>query len=430
VEEGKVKNAGSTVRAGTAVRVVVGEATGAAYVEHNDEAGLLAAARQAAAIARGGGAGEAKPLAGAAASETRYPMQRPLADVAIGERIDLLKGMSERAYAADERVAWVTTMLMDGERWISVAASDGTFAQDHQPSLVAVCSTTMAADGRREQAYSTRGVRQGYEVFGIDSFSPDDIADEAVAAARFNLEADPCPAGSMPVVLGAGGAGVLVHEAVGHGLEADFNRKGVSAYSGLVGEMVASPLVGIRDRGDLPGMRGSLNIDDEGVPVGDTPLIEGGRLVGYLHDKLSARLMGATPTGNGRRESYKVLPIPRMRITLMDDGPHEAPEIIASVKKGLFAKEFGGGSVDITKGDYNFQVRKAWLIEDGKLTRPVYGATLVGNGPETMRRISMVAGDSRIDQSAGTCGKDGQGAPVNFGQPTALVSELTVGGNG
>jgi len=287
-------------------------------------------------------------------------------------------------------------------------------------------SVLMQEGGRRERGGRMLGLRSGYELFA--RHRPEDLADEAVRIGRFRLDASPCPAGTMPVVLAAGGAGVLVHEAVGHGLEADFNRKGVSAYAGRLRQQVASPLVSIVDEGVSAGERGALNIDDEGTPVGETLLIDQGVLRGYLTDKLSARLMDLPASGNGRRESYRSLPIPRMRITRMKGGDDDPQALIRAVKRGLYAVTFGGGSVDISKGDYNFEVTEAYLIEDGRVTRPVRGATLVGNGPQTLERVVAVAGDERLDLNAGTCGKDGQGAPVSFGTPTFTVSELVVGG--
>ncbi len=425
-EEGKVKSASSTVVCGTGIRVFAGEATGLAYCETGDLQDLMRCAHQAGQIARNGGTPSGAQELKNVPHTQYYPVEKPISDFSIQQRIAVLEEMNRHATEADNRVQWVTAYLADSERHITVAASDGTYAQDTQPMIIVLCSVIMAEDDKRETGRSSFGRRCGMEIF--DLTSPQSLAEEAVRLASFKLAADPCPAGSMPVVLAAGGAGVLVHEAVGHGLEADFNRKGVSVYADRVGELVASEHCTIVDDGTLLNNRGSINIDDEGTPTQRTVLIENGVLKGYLNDKLNARLMNMPCTGNGRRESYQVPTIPRMRVTTLEGGKHDKDEILASVKNGLYAVNFGGGSVDITKGDYNFEVQEAFLIEDGKITRPVKGATLVGNGPETLQRVTMVGTDMEIDKNAGTCGKDGQGAPVGFGTPTTLVSELVVGG--
>lgn len=425
-EEGKVKNASSSVACGTGIRVFAGESVGLAYCETGEDKDLEHCAREAGQIARNGGSPVSAEALQPREHEQYYPVDKPIADFSIQQRISILKDIDAAATAADKRVSWVTAYLADSERHITVAASDGTWVQDQQPMIIALCQVIMSDDDKRESGYCSFGRRCGMEIFDITP--PQQLAAEAVRLAAFKMGADPCPAGSMPVVLAAGGAGVLVHEAVGHGLEADFNRKGVSAYADRVGEKVASEHCTIVDDGTLMNNRGSINIDDEGTPAQRTVLIENGILKGYLNDKLNARLMGVPCTGNGRRESYKAPTIPRMRVTTIEGGSHDKDEILASVKHGLYAVTFGGGSVDITKGDYNFEVQEAFLIEDGKMTRPVKGATLVGNGPETMQKVTMVANDMQIDKNAGTCGKDGQGCPVGFGTPTTLVSELVVGG--
>ena len=425
-EEGKVKNASSTVRCGIGIRVFSGEAVGLAYCETGDMQDLLRCARQAGQIARNSDNVRSCNAFARTLDQQFYPVSKPIVDFSIQERIKILKQMNAAALAADDRAQWVSLSLSDSERHITVAASDGTYAQDSQPMIVARCQVFLEENGKREMGYSSFGRRSGMEIFDITS--PDYLANEAVHMAAFKLKADPCPAGSMPVVLAAGGAGVLVHEAVGHGLEADFNRKGVSVYANRIGQQVASEHCTIVDDGTISNNRGAINIDDEGTAGQRTVLIENGMLKGYLTDKLNARLMGLPCTGNGRRESYQAPTIPRMRVTTLEGGQHDKDEILASVKNGLYAVTFGGGSVDITKGDYNFEVQEAFMIENGKITRPVKGATLVGNGPETLNRVSMVAKDMEIDKNAGTCGKDGQGAPVGFGTPTCLVSELVVGG--
>jgi TldD protein len=310
---------------------------------------------------------------------------------------------------------------------ILVAATDGTLAADVRPLVRLNVSVVAEQGGRREQGYAGCGGRFGYDELIADG-RPDEISREAVRQALVNLEAGQAPAGEMTVVLGPGWPGVLLHEAIGHGLEGDFNRKGTSAFSGRIGEKVASPLCTVVDDGSLPQRRGSLSIDDEGTPTGCTTLIENGVLKGYMQDKLNARLMGAASTGNGRRESFSHLPMPRMTNTFMRAGPHEHDEIIASVRKGLYASNFGGGQVDITSGKFVFSASEAYLIEDGRITRPVKGATLIGDGPDVLTRVSMVGNDLALDRGVGICGKEGQSVPVGVGQPTLRIDGLTVGG--
>jgi TldD protein len=304
---------------------------------------------------------------------------------------------------------------------------DGAMQGDVRPLVRLNVSVLVEQDGRREQGSYGGGGRTDYHYF-LEGDRASEYAREAVRQALVNLTAEAAPAGNMTVVLGSGWPGILLHEAIGHGLEGDFNRKGTSAFSGRVGEQVASPLCTVVDDGTLPGRRGSLTIDDEGTPTACTTLIENGILRGYMQDKQNARLMGVAPTGNGRRESYQHLPLPRMTNTYMLAGPHDPDEIIGSVKRGLYAKNFGGGQVDITSGKFVFSASEAYLIEDGKITRPVKGATLIGNGPDVLTRVSMVGNDLQLDTGVGTCGKDGQSVPVGVGQPTLKVDGLTVGG--
>jgi len=424
-EEAKVRSSSLNVSAGVAVRVVQGESQGLAFSESGRDADLLDAARQAARIAQAGGGTTPQTLQRRSVPD-RYPVEVGLAAEPIDGRIALCRRMHDAAAAGDAAVAWVSCGLVDSERWIQVFRSDGIWAEDYQPMIRTTVSALFQDQGRRERGYTSWGRRGGYELLGGEL--PEQLAAEALRLGRLRLEAEACPAGSMSVVLAAGSAGVLIHEAVGHGLEADFNRRGVSAYAGQLGQPVASELVGIIDEGISPGERGSINVDDEGSPVDSTTLIENGVLRGYLTDRLNARLMNLPVTGNGRRDSYHSLPIPRMRITGMAAGEEDPDAIIRSVSRGLYAKTIGGGSVDISKGDYNFEVLEGYLIEDGRITRPVRGATLVGNGPETMRRVCAVAHDQRIDHAAYTCGKDGQGAPVSVFTPTFKVDELVVGG--
>jgi TldD protein len=310
---------------------------------------------------------------------------------------------------------------------VLVAASDGTLAADVRPLVRLNVQVIAEQNGRREQGSAGGGGRYGYREL-IDNGRAMAFAEEAVRSALVNLDAVDAPAGSMPVVLGPGWPGVLLHEAIGHGLEGDFNRKGSSAFAGRIGQRVAAPGVTVVDDGTLQGRRGSLSVDDEGTPTECTTLIEDGILKGYMQDKLNARLMGVAPTGNGRRESFAQLPMPRMTNTYMRAGQHDPQEIIRSVKKGLYAVNFGGGQVDITSGKFVFSASEAYLIEDGKVTRPVKGATLVGSGPDVLTRVSMIGNDLALDEGVGVCGKDGQSVPVGVGQPTLKVDAMTVGG--
>lgn len=426
-EEGKVKSATDVLNQGVGIRVQQGEATGYAACDDLDPASLLAAAHRASAIAQaGGGPAMSQPLRPIVLPD-RYPQRRPLAGLALAERISLARRASERAFAADARVHWVSVNCADVDDEVIIATSDGVVAEDRRPRLVFSVSVTGALGDRKESAGYGRGGRYGIEY--MDRRRPEDISNEAVRRLVVKLIADEAPVGCMPVIIASGGAGgVMLHEAVGHGLEADFNRKHISAYSDKVGQMVANPLVSVFDRGDVVGDAGSLNVDDEGVVPTSTSLIENGRLVGYINDRLSARLMGVPCSGNGRRQSYQHVALPRMRITCLGAGPHARDDIIRSVKRGLYVASVGGGSVDITKGDFNFNVDEAYLIEDGRIGRPVRGACLIGNGPEVMRRVGMLGDDLQLDESVGQCGKHGQAVPVGFGTPTILVSEMTVGG--
>jgi TldD protein len=314
---------------------------------------------------------------------------------------------------------------------ILIAATDGTFCTDIRPLIRFNCSVLMEKDGRRERGSSGAGGRYAYDYFIAQEDGRaryQQVADEAIHMARVNMQAVPAPAGQMPVVLGSGWPGVLLHEAVGHGLEGDFNRKGASTFSGRIGEQVAAKGCTIVDDGTLDNRRGSLSVDDEGTPTQYNVLIEDGILKGYMQDKLNARLMGVAPTGNGRRESYAHLPMPRMTNTYMLGGSSTPEEIIASIDKGIYAPNFGGGQVDITSGKFVFSTSEAYLIEKGKITTPIKGATLIGNGPEAMQKVSMIGNDLAIDKGVGVCGKDGQSIPVGVGQPTLKVDELTVGG--
>jgi TldD protein len=339
----------------------------------------------------------------------------------------LVSRIDEETRKLDKRVEQVIVSLSSNQDLILIAAADGTLAADVRPLVRLNITVIVEENGKREQGYSGGGARADLTYF-LEGDRAMDLAKEAVRQALVLLDAKPAPAGSMPVVLGCGWPGILLHEAVGHGLEGDFNRKGTSAFAGLVGQRVASEYCTIVDDGTLPNRRGSLAVDDEGTPGQYNVLVENGILRGYMQDKMNARLMGVEPTGNGRRESFAHIPMPRMTNTYMLAGPHDPQEIIQSVDKGLYAPNFGGGQVDITSGKFVFSANEAYLIEKGKLTTPVKGAMLIGDGPEVLGLISMVGNDLELDQGVGTCGKDGQSVPVGVGQPTLKIDELTVGG--
>ncbi|WP_367025900.1 metalloprotease TldD [Methylococcus sp. ANG] len=426
LEDGIVKEGSYGIEQGAGLRAVSGEKTGFAYSDELALPVLLEAAGNARSIARGGQAARIAVPGGHAAPRLYAPVD-PLASLSAEAKIDLLRSLDAEARRADPRVEQVFVSLSGGYSSVLVFGLDGAMHGDVRPMVRLNVSVIVESDGRREQGSAGGGGRTDYGFF----FEQDralGYAREAVRQALVNLEAGDAPAGTMTVVLGPGWPGILLHEAIGHGLEGDFNRKGTSAFSGRVGERVASPLCTVVDDGTLANRRGSLSIDDEGTPTRQTVLIENGILKGYMQDKLNARLMGVAPTGNGRRESYQCLPMPRMTNTYMLPGGHAPEEIIASVPKGLYARNFGGGQVDITSGKFVFSASEAYLIEDGRITRPVRGATLIGNGPDVLTRVSMVGNDLELDPGVGTCGKDGQSVPVGVGQPTLKIDGLTVGG--
>ena len=426
LEDGIVKSGSHHTERGAGLRTVAGEKTGFAYSDDLAPAALADAAEAARGIVRSGGEGRVGAMHGTH-TPALYGDADPLASLPAADKLALMQRADAAARAASPLVTQVMVSLAGQYEVIFVARADGHRAADVRP-LVRLNVTVIAErEGRREQASSGAGGRGLYTRF-FEGDTPEKLAQEAVRQACVLLDAIPAPAGTMPVVLGPGWPGVLLHEAVGHTLEGDFNRKGSSLFSGRMGEQIVSPLVSVVDDGTLPHRRGSLTIDDEGTPSQCTPLIENGVLTGYIQDRLNARLMGVAPTGNGRRESFAHLPMPRMTNTYMQAGPHPASEIIQSVKKGLYAVNFGGGQVDITSGNFTFSATEAYLIEDGRITRPVRGATLIGNGPEALTRISMVGGDLELDRGVGVCGKDGQSVPVGVGQPTLKIDLMTVGG--
>lgn len=426
LEDGIVKDGSYNVDRGVGVRAVAGEKTGFAYTDDILLPAIEQAADAARSIARSGDQGT-QPVLSRVNARDLYPAVQPASSLKEAEKVDLLRQVDSIARAIDPRVTQVNASLSGVYEIMLVAGSNGQLAADVRPLVRLSVSVIVEDKGRREQGSMGGGGRHDYQVF-IEKDCARAYAEEAVRQALVNLDAVPAPAGLMPVVLGPGWPGVLLHEAVGHGLEGDFNRKETSAFSGRIGERVASPGCTVVDDGTLPGRRGSLNVDDEGNPTQYNVLIENGILKSYMQDELNARLMKTQSTGNGRRESYAHLPMPRMTNTYMLAGPYDPAEIIASVDKGLYAVNFGGGQVDITSGKFVFSASEAYLIENGKVTRPVKGATLVGNGPDVLTRVSMIGNDLKLDEGVGTCGKDGQSVPVGVGQPTLKVDELTVGG--
>ena len=426
LEDGQVKNASHAIQQGVGVRATSGEKTGFAYSDEIVLPALLEAATAARAIARDGGDTRLQVWRSAQRPALYEPLD-PLETLSADAKVRLLEAVDAEARRQDPRVTQVMVSLAAVRDTILIAGSDGTLAGDVRPLVRLNVSVIVEHDGRREQGSSGGGGRVGYGWF-LDQDRALGHAREAVRQALINLEAIPAPAGTMTVVLGPGWPGVLLHEAIGHGLEGDFNRKGTSAFSGRIGDRVATPLCTVVDDVTLASRRGSLNIDDEGTPTQCTTLIERGVLKGYLQDKLNARLMKTAPTGNGRRESYAHLPLPRMTNTYMLPGEHDPAEIVASVERGLYAVNFGGGQVDITSGKFVFSASEAYLIENGRVTRPVKGATLIGNGPDVLTKVSMVGNDLKLDAGVGTCGKDGQSVPVGVGQPTLKIESLTVGG--
>ena len=426
LEDGIVRDAGFSRTRGVGVRAVGGEKTGFAYADDLDVAALGRAADAARAIVRQNQQASV-PALSIAPRPALYRADSPLTSMPDVAKTDLLKSLDRRIRELDDRIEQVTVSLMASHDDVLVAASDGTFAADARPMSRINVSVIVEQGGRREQGYAGGGGRYPLDAAAADALGMR-LGREAVRQALVQLEAVAAPAGPMPVVLGPGWPAVLLHEAIGHGLEGDFNRKRTSAFSGRIGDRVASPLCTVVDDGTLPQRRGSLNIDDEGTPSQCTVLIEDGVLRGYMQDKTNARLMGAASTGNGRRESYAHLPMPRMTNTYMLNGPNDPEEIIASVSRGLYAPNFGGGQVDITSGKFVFSASEAYLIENGKVGAPVKGATLIGNGPDVLGRVSMVGNDMKLDDGIGVCGKEGQSVPVGVGQPTLKIDEITVGG--
>ena len=427
LEEGIVKSGSFNIEQGVGVRAISGEKTAFAYSDDISLPALTSAARATRAIASAGSEKTLSLMSGAG-TPTLYAAADPIASLADTEKVKLLERLEQFARAEDSRVKEVMAHIAGSWETILVARSDGHLAADVRPLVRMSVSVIMEQDGKREQGSSGGGGRFDYRYFTDEVLR--DYAKKAVHQASVNLRAKPAPAGSMTVVLGNGWPGILLHEAIGHGLEGDFNRKGSSAFAGRIGERVAAPGVTVVDDGTIADRRGSLSIDDEGNPTQRTVLIEDGILQGYIQDSLNARLMKVAPTGNGRRESFAHLPLPRMTNTYMLNGDKSPEEIIASVKHGLYAANFGGGQVDITSGKFVFSAAEAYMIEDGRITYPVKGATLIGNGPDVLTRVSMIGNDMALDPGVGICGKEGQSVPVGVGQPTLRIDGLTVGGTG
>jgi len=426
VDESMVKSASQGISAGCGVRVVSGERTGYAYTDDLTPARILHAARTAALIAS---APAKTPVTGFQEKPARslYPVRLPSVDAEITAKVELLMRADRAARAFDPRIKEVRASYADELRNILVVGSDGTIADDSQPLARMNVNCIAKTDSNSARGTSGGGGRIALDFFFADK-NPEYFAQESARQAILQLDAREAPAGDMEVVLGPGWPGVLLHEAVGHGLEADFNRKKTSAFAGLIGKRVASEKCTVVDNGTMPWRRGSLNVDDEGQPTQETVLIENGILKNYLSDKLSSRLMGLADTGNGRRESYEHIPMPRMTNTYMLAGQDDPQDIIRSVNHGIYAVNFGGGQVDITNGKFVFSASEAYMIENGQITAPIKGATLIGNGPDVLTRVSMVGNDLKLDEGVGTCGKDGQAVPVGVGIPTIKVDRLTVGG--
>jgi TldD protein len=426
VDESLVKSATQGISAGCGVRVISGERTGYAYTDDLAPERIVNAARTAALIASGPAKTPVVDLKQRSARNL-YPLALTGVDADVNPKLDLVMRADVAARAYDPRIREVRASYADELRRILVIGSDGSFAEDSQPLSRLSVLCIAKSDGHSSRASSGGGGRVALDFF-LTEKTPEYFASEAARQAIIQLDAREAPAGEMEVVLGPGWPGILLHEAIGHGLEADFNRKKTSAFAGLLGKRVASPKCTVVDNGTLPSRRGSLNVDDEGSPTQSTVLIEKGILKGYLSDKLSSHLMGIPDTGNGRRESYEHIPMPRMTNTYMLAGEDAPEDIVRSVKRGVYAVNFGGGQVDITNGKFVFSASEAYLIEDGVVTAPLKNCTLIGNGPDVLTKVSMVGSDLRLDEGVGTCGKDGQSVPVGVGIPTLKVDRITVGG--
>ena len=425
LDDGEVNRANTGVDLGVGIRVVDGDGTGYAFSEDLSLAAMVAAARTAAGIAAGvgrPGPADLTPQRLKRWYDTEYDWQGE----SVQDLLPRLLGMHERAYAQDSRVQQVQASVRCGRKQLLIVDSDGRVSEDSQPSAAYSLSVVMEQAGKRNS--NSRNLASREPLASFDGARLDGLVDRVLEQTGVLFEARKPPQGELPVVLAAGASGILLHEAIGHGMEADFNRKGVSIFAGRIGEAVAQPFVSIVDDGVQPGQRGSINVDDEGEVTEETTLVEDGVLRSYLHDRMSARHYKVKPTGSGRRESFRHAPLPRMRNTYMRPGSHDPEELIRGVKRGIYAETFTNGVVDIGGGDYTFYLKNGWLIEDGKLTAPIKDANLIGNGPQSLERISMVGSDLVMDEGGWVCGKEGQGVPVSIGMPSVLVSKITVGG--
>jgi TldD protein len=427
IEEQIIKSAAKSVMQGVGVRVISGAKTGYAYTDEIAYDSIRKAAETASHIARAGGSTSLLGVNATPNARNLYPVEFPVSSVDVARKIELLRKADKAARGFDSRIREVQSSISDEMKYVMIATSDGRLVSDTQPLARFGLSCIADDDGNLQVGRSGGGGRIGIDFFD-DSLTPEYLGTEAARQSIVQLDAIPAPAGKMEVVLGPGWPGILLHEAVGHGLESDFNRKQSSAFTGLIGQRVASELCTVVDDGTLAGRRGSLNVDDEGEPTGRTTLIENGILCGYMSDYLNSGLMNVKRTGNGRRQSYKHMPLPRMTNTFMLSGEDSKEDIIRSVKYGLYAVVFGGGQVDITSGEFAFSASEAYLIEDGKVTAPVKGATLRGSGPEALKHVTAVGNDLELDLGVGICGKEGQTVPVGVGMPTTKISEMSVGG--
>jgi len=425
-DDGKLKNASFNTAQGFGLRSVLGEMSAFAHSTDISEAALSRAAETVASI-HGKGANAAVQLPTLGKARSLYHGDNPLSSVGFDDKIKILQTIDAYLRAKDQRVIQVSASITGQWQVVHILRADGQQASDIRPLVRVGVNVMVEKDGRRESGNAGAGGRANY-THHLSETAWKKLADEALRTALVNLESIPAPGGEMTVVLGAGWPGILLHEAIGHGLEGDFNRKGTSAFAGLMGKQIASKGVTVRDDGTLENRRGSLNVDDEGTPTNCTTLIEDGILVGYIQDRQNARLMNVIPTGNGRRESFAHQPMPRMTNTYMLGGDTAQEDMIASVKKGIYAANFGGGQVDITSGKFVFSASEAYLIENGRITSPIKGATIIGNGPDCLTKIRAIGNDMRLDDGIGTCGKAGQSVPVGVGQPSLLIEGLTVGG--
>ena len=425
LEDGIVSSANSGIEQGVGLRVVIGEQTGYAFTEDLTLPSMLAAARTASAIASGSQVVAPQRFNPLEAGDL-YTTTVPWSDVGVEQKLPVMKYIEQQAKAKDPAIEKVAVYWGDGDERVMIATLDGKLVTDHRPMARVTVVVTASKGGETQTGYSNIAAREEFSWFTEERLSV--MVDEAVDRTMIQFEARRPPAGEMPVILASGASGILLHEAIGHGMEADFNRKGTSIYSDMIGKKVAEPFVTVVDQADIPRERGALNYDDEGNKAGRTVMVEQGILKSYLHDQISAKQYGLKATGSGRRESYQYAPMPRMSCTFMEDGPHTKDEIIAAVDHGIICETYTNGQVQIGAGDYTFYVKNGWLVEKGKVTAPIKDVNIIGNGPESLKRITMVANDARLDTGGWTCGKNGQSVPVSQGIPTVLVSNMTVGG--